>query len=98
LGNRLDVAYDGAAVTVALQGAALPRATAGGRRGGCAACMRPAGEPTHWRSQAGRVVIGEREVAQRPLAVVDAAGATHPLAVGAPVTLPLQAIAIVGAD
>jgi hypothetical protein len=39
---------------------------------------------------------GEREVAQRPLTVVDAAGAAHPLAVGAPVTLPLQAITIVG--
>jgi hypothetical protein len=97
LGNRLDISYDAAAVTVALQ-RAPSRATAGGRRGACAACMRPAGEPAQWRSQAGRVVMGggEREVAQRPLAVVDAAGAARPLTVGAPVTLPLQAIAIVG--
>jgi trehalose/maltose hydrolase-like predicted phosphorylase len=95
LGQRLDVSYDGASVTVALQGGALG-ATAGGRRGACAACMRPAGEPVAWRSQEGRVLVGEREVARRPLAVVDARGVAHPLAVGAPVTLPLQAIAIVG--
>jgi hypothetical protein len=39
---------------------------------------------------------GEREEAQRPLAVVDAAGAAYSLTVGTPVTLPLLAIAIVG--
>jgi trehalose/maltose hydrolase-like predicted phosphorylase len=99
LGNRVDVSYTRAAITVALQGAAAARETAGGRRGACAACMRPAGEPPAWRSQAGRVVMGggERAVAQRPLTVVDASGAAHPLAVGAPVTLPLQAITIVSA-
>ena len=95
-GNRVDFFYNASEIAVALQDTPS-RATAGGRRGACGACMRPAGEPALWRSQAGRIVIDEREVAQRGLAVVDAVGAVHPLVAGMPVTLPLQAISIVGA-
>lgn len=56
--------------------------------------LRPLSE----RSQAGRVVLkGGVVVRQQALALVDASGASHALAPGVPVELPLQAVAIVAA-
>ena len=98
LGNRLDIAYDGSALTVEVQGGATGQVR-GARRGACEECMAPAGEPAAWRSQAGRVLMnaGAHVVAPRALSLVDAAGVAHALQVGMPLQLPLQAVAIVAA-
>ena len=90
LGNRLNVRYDSATITVELQGSVegktrLPEPPP------CPLCMSPASLPRALRSQWGRVVMDAGHVvAPKPLLVIDASGAVHQL----PCQLALQNITI----
>ena len=103
LGNRVDITYDAASITFALQLSA--------------ACASPAAPARRYRAappasqgvslqhalrssaecQRGRVAIGGRAVEPRALVVTTGDGVRHALAPGAPVTLPVADVFAVSA-
>jgi trehalose/maltose hydrolase-like predicted phosphorylase len=98
LGARLDVEWDGSAVRLSVQAAAVAgEAEEEQEAPECTLCMAPAGRGRAGRRQGGRVAMGGGAwvVAQRALQVVDAAGGVHALVPGgAAVVLPLQALVV----
>jgi trehalose/maltose hydrolase-like predicted phosphorylase len=103
LGNRIDVSYDAASITFALQSSAACAAPAIPARRYRAAPPASQGVSLQHalrssaECQRGRVAIGGRVVEPRALVVTTGDGVRHALAPGSPVTLPVADVFVVSA-